>query len=139
MPSFEWQFTLVLITNGMLVGMMYALIALGFVLMYKATDAINFAQGEFVMFAGFVAAAAAFAGLPFWAAAPLSIAAHGGVLLRPGARRAAPADRAPGHRGHHGDDRPGVAAARRRCAGLRRRHAGDDDADRRQRRCSSAR
>ena len=35
-----------------MIGLMYALIALGFVLVYKATDAINFAQGEFVMFAG---------------------------------------------------------------------------------------
>jgi branched-chain amino acid transport system permease protein len=32
-----------------MIGLMYALIALGFVLIYKATDAINFAQGEFVM------------------------------------------------------------------------------------------
>ena len=37
---------------------MYSLIALGFVLVYKATDAINFAQGEFVMLAGFVVVAA---------------------------------------------------------------------------------
>ena len=57
MPEFEWQFTLVLLTNGVMIGLMYALIALGFVLVYKATDAINFAQGEFVMFAGFIAAA----------------------------------------------------------------------------------
>ncbi len=43
-------------------------------LIYKATDAINFAQGEFVMFAGFIAAAAGdLAGLPFWAAALLAI------------------------------------------------------------------
>ena len=56
MPEFEWQFTLVLLTNGIMIGLMYALIALGFVLIYKATDAINFAQGEFVMFAGFLAA-----------------------------------------------------------------------------------
>src|SRR6185312_16526273 len=61
-------FTLVLIANGLLVGMMYALIALGFVLVYKATEAFNFAQGEFVMTGGFVAAAAA-AVMPFWAAA----------------------------------------------------------------------
>ena len=58
MPEFEWQFTLVLLTNGVMIGLMYALIALGFVLIYKATDAINFAQGEFVMFAGFLAAGA---------------------------------------------------------------------------------
>ena len=51
MPDFDWQFTLLLITNGVMIGLMYTLIALGFVLVYKATDAINFAQGEFVMFA----------------------------------------------------------------------------------------
>jgi branched-chain amino acid transport system permease protein len=74
MPEFEWQFTLVLLTNGIMIGLMYALIALGFVLIYKATDAINFAQGEFVMFAGFIAAGAAdIAGLPFWICALLAI------------------------------------------------------------------
>src|SRR5436853_2149441 len=57
MPDFEWQFTLVLLTNGVMIGLMYSLIALGFVLVYKATDAINFAQGEFVMMAGLIAAA----------------------------------------------------------------------------------
>ena len=75
MPDFEWQFTLVLLTNGIMIGLMYALIALGFVLIYKATDAINFAQGEFVMFAGFIAAGSAeMAGLPFWASSLLAIA-----------------------------------------------------------------
>src|SRR5499427_2641587 len=75
MSEFEWQFTLVLLTNGVMIGLMYSLIALGFVLIYKATDAINFAQGEFVMFAGFIAAGAAdLAGAPFWAAALLAIA-----------------------------------------------------------------
>ena len=75
MPDFDWQFTLLLITNGIMIGLMYTLIALGFVLVYKATDAINFAQGEFVMFAGFIAAAAAyFAGLSFWICASLAIA-----------------------------------------------------------------
>src|SRR5580658_5761725 len=75
MAGIDWQFTLVLLTKGVMIGLMYALIALGFVLIYKATDAINFAQGEFVMFAGFIAAAAAgSAGLPFWAAALVSVA-----------------------------------------------------------------
>src|SRR5258708_4847811 len=78
MPEFEWQFTLVLLTNGVMIGLMYALIALGFVLIYKATDAINFAQGEFVMFAGFMAAGAAdIAGAPFWLSALLAI---GGMM-----------------------------------------------------------
>jgi branched-chain amino acid transport system permease protein len=90
-PDLDWQFTLVLITNGVMIGLMYTLIALGFVLVYKATDAINFAQGEFVMFAGFVAAAGAyFAGLPFIACALLAIAVMAAfgfglerVVLRP--------------------------------------------------------
>src|SRR6185437_3292602 len=64
MPEFDLTFTLILLANGLLIGLMYALIALGFVLVYKATDAINFAQGEFVMFGGFIAAAAATGG--FW-------------------------------------------------------------------------
>ena len=75
MPELDWQFTLVLIVNGVMIGLMYTLIALGFVLIYKATDAINFAQGEFVMFAAFIAAAAAyFADLPFWVCAVLALA-----------------------------------------------------------------
>src|SRR5438132_10725154 len=74
MPDFEWQFTLVLLTNGIMIGLMYALIALGCVLIYKATDAINFAQGEFVMFAGLLAAGAAeCAGFPFWASALIAM------------------------------------------------------------------
>ena len=86
MPEFEWQFTLVLLTNGVMIGLMYALIALGFVLIYKATDAINFAQGEFVMFAGFLAAGAAdIAGAPFWVCALLAIA--GMVVLGFGLER----------------------------------------------------
>src|SRR5437667_12269462 len=73
MPEFEWQFTLVLLTNGVMIGLMYALIALGFVLIYKATDAINFAQGEFVMLAGFLATTALAAHLPIWAAIAAAI------------------------------------------------------------------
>jgi branched-chain amino acid transport system permease protein len=69
---FDWQFFLLLMSNGVLIGLMYSLIALGFVLVYKATDAINFAQGEFVMIAGFVVAVALGVwGAPLW----LSIAA----------------------------------------------------------------
>jgi len=51
----EIEFAAELVASGVSIGLMYALIALGFVLVYKATDAINFAQGEFVMLAGFVA------------------------------------------------------------------------------------
>ena len=50
-------FLFALVLSGASIGLMYSLIALGFVLVYKATDAINFAQGEFVMMAGLIAAA----------------------------------------------------------------------------------
>jgi branched-chain amino acid transport system permease protein len=72
----DWQFLALLISNGILIGLMYALIALGFVLVYKATDAINFAQGEFVMIAGFLVAAAVGAyGAPLWAAVVAAVVA----------------------------------------------------------------
>lgn len=69
----DLQFLLALVTDGVLVGLMYSLIAIGFVLIYKATDAINFAQGEFVMFAGILAAAIAAAGANFWLTALLTM------------------------------------------------------------------
>jgi branched-chain amino acid transport system permease protein len=82
----DWRFTMLLLSNGVLIGLMYSLIAIGFVLVYKATDAINFAQGEFVMIAGFVAAAGLMVwGAPLWLAVGLTIAslvAFGFVLER---------------------------------------------------------
>ena len=74
MPE-EFGFFLLLMSNGVLIGLMYALIALGFVLVYKATDAVNFAQGEFVMISGLVVAAALDVwGVPLWVAVLLGLA-----------------------------------------------------------------
>jgi branched-chain amino acid transport system permease protein len=67
--SDELGFFFLLVSNGILIGLMYALIALGFVLVYKATDAVNFAQGEFVLLAGLLAAGALdVGGAPLWVA-----------------------------------------------------------------------
>jgi branched-chain amino acid transport system permease protein len=71
----ELDFTLLLVINGILIGLMYALIALGFVLVYKATDAINFAQGEFVMAPAIVAAVVAGAAQSFWLGVAVAVAA----------------------------------------------------------------
>jgi branched-chain amino acid transport system permease protein len=73
MADFDFTFLLLLLTNGVLIGLMYSLIALGFVLVYKATDAINFAQGEFVMMAGYLATLAIL-GQNFWLGLAVSIA-----------------------------------------------------------------
>ena len=44
-----------LVVNGAAAGCIYGLIALGFVLIYKATEMVNFAQGDIMMLGGFVA------------------------------------------------------------------------------------
>src|SRR2546428_14143334 len=68
-------FFFLLMSNGVLIGLMYSLIALGFVLVYKATDAVNFAQGEFVMIAGLaVALGLRPAGRPLWVAILIGVA-----------------------------------------------------------------
>ncbi|HEY7649188.1 MAG TPA: branched-chain amino acid ABC transporter permease [Methylomirabilota bacterium] len=89
--SDDTGFFLLLLSNGVLIGLMYALIALGFVLVYKATDAINFAQGEFVMIAGFMVAGGLMIwGAPLWLAIPLalvSMVVFGFVLERVMLRR----------------------------------------------------
>jgi branched-chain amino acid transport system permease protein len=65
----EFQFFIELVTNGVLTGLMYALVAVGFVLIYKSTDAINFAQGEFCMIAAIVVAGfMKLYGFPLWGA-----------------------------------------------------------------------
>jgi len=61
------EFFIDLMSNGLLVGLMYALVAVGFVLIYKAMSILNFAQGDLVMFAGYAAAVMlGLPGLPLW-------------------------------------------------------------------------
>ncbi|MBV6476015.1 MAG: branched-chain amino acid ABC transporter permease [Rhodocyclaceae bacterium] len=58
-----------LVASGIAQGCIYGLIALGFVLIYKATETINFAQGDLMMLGGFLGLTGTLAmGLPFWAA-----------------------------------------------------------------------
>ena len=68
------QFLQVLI-SGVSQGCIYGLIALGFVLIYKATEAVNFAQGELMMLGAFVGLAlSAYFGMPYWAVLLISVA-----------------------------------------------------------------
>jgi branched-chain amino acid transport system permease protein len=62
--------------SGLANGCVYGLIALGFVLIYKATESVNFAQGDFMMLGAFVTIGltnADYMALPFWIAVPISI------------------------------------------------------------------
>ncbi|HXM71464.1 MAG TPA: branched-chain amino acid ABC transporter permease, partial [Thermoanaerobaculia bacterium] len=43
------DFFLQLVINGLVVGSIYALVAMGFVIIYKSTSVLNFAQGEFLL------------------------------------------------------------------------------------------
>ncbi len=72
----DFQFATELFGQGVANGLMYSLVALGFVLIYKATDAINFAQGEFVMIAGIVVSAllSPAYGFPIWLALFIGLA-----------------------------------------------------------------
>lgn len=63
-----------LAVNGAAAGCIYGLIALGFVLIYKATEMVNFAQGDVMMLGGFAAfTLIAKLGLPYWVGALLAI------------------------------------------------------------------
>jgi branched-chain amino acid transport system permease protein len=59
--------------GGLLSGIMYALVALGFVLIYKASGVFNFAQGSMVFFAALTCVSLTELGLPLWAAILVSI------------------------------------------------------------------
>jgi branched-chain amino acid transport system permease protein len=62
------SFFLEVLVGGLLAGVMYALVALGFVLVYKASGVFNFAQGAMVLFAALTFVSLLERGLPFWVA-----------------------------------------------------------------------
>jgi branched-chain amino acid transport system permease protein len=79
--------------SGLTVGAVYALVGLGFTLIYNSSGIINFAQGEFVMLGGMITVFATLAGVPlFWAAliAIAATAAVGVALHRCASSRRAP-------------------------------------------------
>ncbi|MGA2566996.1 MAG: branched-chain amino acid ABC transporter permease [Pseudolabrys sp.] len=67
--------------SGLTVGAIYALVALGFTLIYNASDIINFAQGEFVMLGGMTTVFMALAGVPLPLAALIALIVTTGIGL----------------------------------------------------------
>ncbi|HEY5597383.1 MAG TPA: branched-chain amino acid ABC transporter permease [Kiloniellales bacterium] len=65
--------------SGITVGAVYAMVALGFTIIYNASDVINFAQGEFVMLGGMCTVFLAAAGIPMPLAALLAVIITAGV------------------------------------------------------------
>jgi branched-chain amino acid transport system permease protein len=72
------------VMSGLATGGIYASLALALVMIYQATDVVNFAQGEMAMFATYLAWSLLNAGLPYWAAfiCTLAIAFVGGVVIQ---------------------------------------------------------
>jgi len=64
----NWQFFLEVLIGGLLAGVMYSLVALGFVLIYKASGVFNFAQGAMVFFAALTFVSLLERGVNFWVA-----------------------------------------------------------------------
>ncbi|NMM36316.1 MAG: branched-chain amino acid ABC transporter permease [Glaciimonas sp.] len=71
------QFFFEVTINGLLSGLMYSLVALGFVLIYKASGVFNFAQGAMVYFAALAVVGLIDMGLPIW----IAIIGSFGVML----------------------------------------------------------
>ena len=73
------SFFVEVLIGGLLSGVMYSLVALGFVLIYKASGVFNFAQGAMVFFAALTFVGFLEMGVPFWIAFVLTLGAM--VLL----------------------------------------------------------
>lgn len=65
-----------LLVSGLAQGCIYGLIALGFVLIYKATETVSFAQGDLMMLGAFIGLVLmTWLGFPYWIAVPCAIVA----------------------------------------------------------------
>src|SRR5215470_16473649 len=71
------------VVSGLATGGIYASLALALVMIYQATDVVNFAQGEMAMFATYICWTMLNAGVPYWAAflGTLAIAFVGGIVV----------------------------------------------------------
>ena len=71
-----WEFPVFfaeVVINGLLIGVMYSLVALGFVLIFKASEIFNFAQGVMVLFAALSLVGLMEFGVPTWLAVILAL------------------------------------------------------------------
>src|SRR5213594_4256874 len=71
----ELIFFIEVVAGGLLAGVMYALVALGFVLIYKASGVFNFAQGSMVFFAALTFVSLLERGWNLWLALAVTLAA----------------------------------------------------------------
>ncbi|HEX8048861.1 branched-chain amino acid ABC transporter permease [Rhizobium sp.] len=65
MADFDWSFLIEVLVGGLLSGVMYSLVAIGFVLIYKTSGVLNFAQGSMLLFAALTFVSLVERGVPF--------------------------------------------------------------------------
>ena len=112
--------------EGLVAGVLYALIALGFVLIFKASGVFNFAQGIMVVFAALTLVGLHAKGVPAFLALALTIVVMFVLALGGRAAGAAAAGQPARHHPVHGDVRAHLFPDRLRRVHLRRRAQGDD-------------
>src|SRR2546423_14712086 len=72
--SMNTQLLIQLLVNGLVVGTLYGVVAMSFVLIYKATQVVNFAQGELLLIGAWVCwALLAKYQVPFWLGIPMTL------------------------------------------------------------------
>ncbi|WFS04107.1 branched-chain amino acid ABC transporter permease [Rhizobium tumorigenes] len=74
MADVDWQFFIEVLIGGLLSGVMYSLVAIGFVLIYKTSGVLNFAQGAMLLFAALTFVSLTERGIPFWLAFVITFA-----------------------------------------------------------------
>ncbi|ANL67888.1 high-affinity branched-chain amino acid ABC transporter permease protein (plasmid) [Rhizobium phaseoli] len=74
MADFDWLFLIEVLVGGLLSGVMYSLVAIGFVLIYKTSGVLNFAQGAMLLFAALTFVSLVERGVPFALALVLTFA-----------------------------------------------------------------
>ena len=81
-----WVTNFQVLFAGLALGAIYALVALGFVLIIRATNVVNFAQGDFAMLGGFAMVAFLGSGLPYWICIVLALVIMGifGIIFNLG-------------------------------------------------------
>lgn len=86
MPELNWSLLAELLVNGVIVGTLYGVVAMCFVLIYKASQVVNFAQGELLLVGAWSCwwLLTTFPELPFWLAFLITLAfmLAFGVLLQ---------------------------------------------------------
>jgi branched-chain amino acid transport system permease protein len=77
MDWYDFQFFVEVLVGGLLSGVMYSLVAIGFVLIYKTSGVLNFAQGAMLLFAALTFVSLVERGVPF----ALALAATLGIMV----------------------------------------------------------